>query len=647
MSDYFKIGGLFAPLLFCLLFINSFINAETVEVFISARNSLNNAGMSVKEDILSSSSDKRVIVEFIGLSFSRFYYKYGGMVDSFDISVSDAGDVEALKTFIINANRYADNEKNIIVWDHGNGWYNDIGTFAISYDSNTGHSIGIANGELRSVFDFCKTNYGIIFKTILFDACLMGEIEVADEIKDYCDYMIASPDLVPIDALDYARMINTSDYYSNLINLIQEYNSRNEKKYTVINLKEVGSFISLYKESLEKLDSIGIIGIINNVHYYPDKINNDSIQCGMNSLLNLSGNERAISMFKSMIINYSDTTDISIFLPANIDDYTSRIYEYGTTMFNRDVRWDSSLFSMYMVPDTFPPISNEDTFALIDGNNAYINIHDFYDFYSDVYFNIYNLKEYNLIKMYDFEDNNHPMTSGWIRSSGESYSGDYAYYGTDADTIFLETYGHPVYMSFYVYKYGAEIKIIVYNNGAIKELLLPAIRDLKWNRYAFYDTLSIDSIKIVCESNGGWAFIDNLKYAEFSSKEFLGRKEASTKISLFNLKAGTYNICLQPIDSYNNRGIVSKIVNFEIYQKAKAYIWPTGGDIDRTRHISTDDSTDLMDFSVFSINGKRIAILKNLHNRTFSMPSNAKYGIYYFIAKTDCCKYRGKFAITR
>ncbi len=641
MFGRLRMGGLFAPLLFSLLFTNILIRAETVEIFISARNSLNNAGLNFKDDLLSDNTENRLIIEFIGLSFSRFYFKNGAIIDSFDLNVDDGGSVEALKDFLINADRYADNERDLVIWDHGNGWYNSIGTFAISYDGNTGNSIGIANGELRSVFEYCKNKYGIKFRSIVFDACLMGEIEVMDEIKDFANYCIASPDLVPINSLDYGMILNNTDYFTGLKDEVKVFNDTSCIKFSIINLNEINDFLNEFKNDLSKISDINM----GELDYYPDKVSGDSIQCSFRDLINLTGKSTLKTKFNELFYNNRDSSDISVFLPINIESYLSRIDEYRTLLFNSSLRWDSIIFPLYGERDTFPPVVELDSSFVVYKNSVKFKISDFYDFYSDIYMDFYNLKDYSSIIKYDFESSNVPESDGWTRSSGESYEGNYSYF-SNGGYITLYTGSKPVFLSLKCYSYNAGLTVLFYKNGSVYSDILRPKYNSKWEGFSICDTMAIDSIKLIVDSTSGWIYIDDLSRGTFKKESYLGRKSVDKEIELYNLKSGNYYVYMSPIDAYGNRGKSSGIFNFNIETRAKAYIWPSIGGVDKLRHISIDDTARLTGFYVFTLNGKRVQIDTNLDERTFLMPDNKKYGIYYFVAKTEYSLYRGKFVIT-
>ena len=71
---------------------------------------------------------------------------------------------------------------------------------SVGYDSPSGNEIDIQ--------DFAKVAGKWHWETIIFDCCYMGSVEVAYQIKDICDYMIASPTEILITGFPYRIILN-------------------------------------------------------------------------------------------------------------------------------------------------------------------------------------------------------------------------------------------------------------------------------------------------------------------------------------------------------------------------------------------------------------------------------------------------------
>ena len=87
-----------------------------------------------------------------------------------------------------------------ILWDHGSG-INGFGA-----DSNFNGDI-LTPVELAKAFEDTKDSTRTNFEIIGFDACFMASIEVADTVKSFGNYMVASQELIPPAGWDYSAFL--------------------------------------------------------------------------------------------------------------------------------------------------------------------------------------------------------------------------------------------------------------------------------------------------------------------------------------------------------------------------------------------------------------------------------------------------------
>ncbi len=98
----------------------------------------------------------------------------------------------------------------LVLWDHGDGWRRKLAagrmTKDICYDGYDAMDIS----ELQSALAGLQQNTGRTLDIIGMDACLMGMVEVAYQLKDLCQVLIASEESVPWDGWDYAFLSQLS-----------------------------------------------------------------------------------------------------------------------------------------------------------------------------------------------------------------------------------------------------------------------------------------------------------------------------------------------------------------------------------------------------------------------------------------------------
>jgi len=99
-------------------------------------------------------------------------------------SVLNTADPDVLQEVLQDAiDLYPAQEYGLILWSHGSSWM----------PASSGlRSFVNDNGNRMNIPDLANS-LPVKFKFILFDACLMGAVEVAYELKDKTDYLIASP----------------------------------------------------------------------------------------------------------------------------------------------------------------------------------------------------------------------------------------------------------------------------------------------------------------------------------------------------------------------------------------------------------------------------------------------------------------------
>jgi len=170
----------------------------TVMVFINGKNDLANFGDSdVNEmEVVGSTAKMNVVVELGMLKKGVKRYFVTKDKNEFDLSspvVQDLGspDMGDWKHLVDFANwakaAYPAKRYMLVIWNHGSGW---VSTKGISYDDETRNHIstpelGLAMKAIGKV------------DILSMDACLMQMAEVAYEVKDFAEIILASEETVP------------------------------------------------------------------------------------------------------------------------------------------------------------------------------------------------------------------------------------------------------------------------------------------------------------------------------------------------------------------------------------------------------------------------------------------------------------------
>ncbi|MBO5919425.1 MAG: hypothetical protein J6Q34_02915 [Bacteroidales bacterium] len=118
---------------------------------------------------------------------------------------------------------YPAQEYGLVLWSHGTGWLpKQYYGKTRSFGQDAGNEMDII--EMAKAIPF-KLNY------VIFDACLMGGIEVAYELKDSVDYVIASPTEIFSDGFPYRKMMEHIFKSSTQLQAVAQeyYNHYNDK----------------------------------------------------------------------------------------------------------------------------------------------------------------------------------------------------------------------------------------------------------------------------------------------------------------------------------------------------------------------------------------------------------------------------------
>lgn len=156
---------------------------------------------------------------------------------------------------------YPAEEYGLVLWSHGTGWLPQ------QYYGKT-RSFGRDGSNEMDIIEMAKA---IPFKLnyIIFDACLMGGIEVAYELKDSVDYIIASPTEILSEGFPYGKIMQHIFKSSTQLEAIarEYYNHYNEKNGTnrsasvaLIKTSELGNVALKAKEIFNKYGHNGNLG---------------------------------------------------------------------------------------------------------------------------------------------------------------------------------------------------------------------------------------------------------------------------------------------------------------------------------------------------------------------------------------------------
>lgn len=263
LRKIFKGAGFYIlPLIFLcgITFANDF--RLTLGIYIAADNDLAaNADLDLEEIRSAQISQDVNVVVFADRGFMSaepgtciFIKRDTFLIRLEELGNWDSGDPGTL-SFFLNylKTRYPSENYGLVIWGHGTGWLKSALLYRnVSYDASSGNSIDVFNGELKLAIP------DSFFSFILFDACLMGSIEVLWELKGKCQYVLASPALVPVSGFNYKKLIECFSHNESIPDLLKRVVDGYVDEYSSMGLSIVFSLydISKFDETEQILTSV-------------------------------------------------------------------------------------------------------------------------------------------------------------------------------------------------------------------------------------------------------------------------------------------------------------------------------------------------------------------------------------------------------
>ncbi len=360
--------------------INLPLKEWTFLVFMNGNNDLDRYGylnMNQMEKI--GSTDKvNVVVQWASLSreeTGRYYITK----DNDDLKVTsprlqnlgktDMGDYRELIEFVRwGAQNFPAKKYFINVWDHGSGWHfiRTAPTRDISHDFNTGNQItteqlALAMNESAKIIGHKIDLYGS-------DACLMGMVEVANELKDAVSVFLGSEDNEPGEGWPYDTFLEGWNQLSQDAGprevsevLIREYQKYYQLKNRRVTLSAFDmNFLEPLKQSLLQfsnnvllLDSEGAMKLkiaallsTNFGHFeYVDLgdfmrlVQEKNISPMMNKVAQEVETQNRKFVFVNGTVGYPEVQGSTIWIPKLLSTYQSYDIRYSRLNFDQETHW--------------------------------------------------------------------------------------------------------------------------------------------------------------------------------------------------------------------------------------------------------------------------------------------------------------------
>jgi len=222
-------------LIILLLFSCSKIDESdwTILIYMAADNSLDLQAVADIEDMMQAefSDNINIIVQvdYSEINSTPAAYRYQifpGLKEQISfLGEIDSGDENELTAFTNwGFNKYPSEKQALVLWSHGNSWFEYFCPDVEAGDTE----ISISDGELRTGIN----NINEHLEILIFDACNMQSLEVAAEVYEFTDFIIASEGGVNNEGFPYADILSNWESPISTANLCEDIGFQYHKFYS-------------------------------------------------------------------------------------------------------------------------------------------------------------------------------------------------------------------------------------------------------------------------------------------------------------------------------------------------------------------------------------------------------------------------------
>jgi len=669
----------------------------TALVYMAADNSLAPLADSdlVEMQVVGSTDDVAIVVQVDKPSIGARRMLVGSGTSHVlqDLGIIDMCDWQTLSEFlrwgILN---YPANKYCVILWDHATGWtMMPKGSFGSDWSS--GNQLSISNGDFQkaisTAYDYTREKIDLF----AFDACLMQQIEVAFEIKDYATVFLAPQNVCPLKGFRYDRILRALDEDPKMnefqlarhiveIN-VENYSDIQPVVYSAINLVNVnklrGSSDKLIRALMEDLPSQSIIELRDVVQTIPllgqtpspqdELVDWGDFIRGLDVVIHSPESEQLLHIYNTTILksdywgeNFSRTTGLTIWYPFRYLTFKQLLDDYINLSWAQS-QWPQFLNWFYGEDDMRPTPVDIRIGKVGENNDFRVYWPASYDL-APVTYTVIEAEDTLLLFRDDCEEASAWYFNGFTSSTQNVHSGNYSFFSGNAsnllnscetrESILIEDAGLLSIYLYYNTEEMADSLIIEYgplrdvhyglsNGWQERRIILPAGNHTL--KISYHTDESI---------NRGGCYIDDIEIYDFSNGRYLREYCADTIISIFNKQRGTYYYTLFPEDTYGNRGNVGRLTNISIEEYAVPYSVPSPFQSSCTIVLDYPDTLN-PSIHIFSISGRRIRAFETaeIENKTVIWDGKDEHGrdvgsgLYFILLKDGPFKRIGKIARQR
>jgi len=294
-----------------------------------------------------------------------------------DLGEVNMGDPSSLTDFVkYSKENYPADHYALIIWNHGGGWKKRKKTRhplikGVAYDDTDNDHLTMA--EVKAAMETIKNTLGQKLDVLDYDACLMGMIEVAYQIKDSVSYFSASEETEPGDGNPYDTILPEISSGTSAADFAKTIAEKYTKSYesgwssvtkAAIDLSKISTVVEAINSSVAsmqgKMASMqnAISSARNSVleFYDSDYVDLKDLGSKINGFSSITSAVSSAVIYNGHTGSMTKSTGLSIYFPKTSSRYLSR---YDGLSFAQDSSWNEFL-KRYYDPSSDTTVSDDD-----------------------------------------------------------------------------------------------------------------------------------------------------------------------------------------------------------------------------------------------------------------------------------------------
>jgi hypothetical protein len=681
----------------CLIPLALFAQDWTMLVYIAADNDLAQWADSdlVEMELIGSNQNVSVVVQidkpYIGAK--RMLVNQGSSYVIQELGIIDMCAWETLYDFLAwGISSFPADKYLVILWDHGSGWSAMLNR-SFGADWSSGNVLSIANGDFKKALANAYEYTGERIDIFAFDACLMQQVEVAFELKDFARMFLAPQSIMPLPGFRYDDIIQLIhlDPGINAVDLSRSIAQSTVNNYQNIQpiaiasvnlliLSEIhNDFFALSSVLMHGSPNAALRSVRQNVQTIPaigctPDTSDDFIDFGdfILSLANVyPGDEvdRLIDSYNEAVAYvshwgdaFAKTTGMTVWFPDIYRQFKQQFEDYD------DLQWSRSnwlrFLNWYYDSDDIRPTSPSLAANEPGSNNEFtLRWTESYDL-APLKYDVFEMS--SLIPVFGdpCEDSSQWNFSGFALTSLDHYTGSHSFFSGNTGNLnnYIETKENIEIegigmMHLYIHHNTEDMtdSLIIqygpfqdvhygYSEGWILRTAVLPPGDYPVR--IFYRTNSINNL--------GGCYIDDIQLYTLAEGRMAGSDIAETHLRFFNIPRGIHQYMVHAEDPYGNTSNLSNMLEVNVDQYAAPYSIPNPF---QTSCYIALDYPDTLDptVEIFSLRGARVIKLdsglivdkKIYWDGKDDNGRDVAAGVYFILVKGSGFKKVGKIARQR